>query len=67
VCGLLAVPTPGGLGGVELGLAAGLAGRLAWADLARLLLVWRFYTVALGAVAGGLLLLFRRSWLKTAS
>jgi hypothetical protein len=67
VCGLLAVPTPGGLGGVELGLATGLAGRLALADLGRVLLVWRFYTVALGAVAGGLLLVFRRSWLKTAS
>jgi uncharacterized membrane protein YbhN (UPF0104 family) len=67
VCGLLAVPTPGGLGGVELGLATGFAGRLGLADLARLLLVWRFYTVALGAAAGGLLLVFRRSWLKTAS
>jgi uncharacterized membrane protein YbhN (UPF0104 family) len=67
VCGLLAVPTPGGVGAVELGLATGFAGRLGLADLGRLILVWRFYTLALGTAAGGLLLVFRRSWHKTRS
>jgi uncharacterized membrane protein YbhN (UPF0104 family) len=50
------LPVPAGLGPVELGFAAWFAGTLRGGDVARLLLVWRFYTAALGAVAGAVLL-----------
>jgi uncharacterized membrane protein YbhN (UPF0104 family) len=50
------LPTPSGFGGVELGLLAGFAGALAVGDAAQLLVVWRFYTLVLGACAGAVML-----------
>ena len=50
------LPLPAGLGPVELGFAAWFAGTLRGGDVARLLLLWRFYTVVLGALAGAVLL-----------
>jgi uncharacterized membrane protein YbhN (UPF0104 family) len=50
------LPTPSGLGGVELGFLAGFAGSLAVGDAAQLLVVWRVYTLVLGSVAGAVLL-----------
>jgi hypothetical protein len=51
------LPVPAGLGSVDLGFAAWFAGTLRDGDLARLLVLWRFYTIALGALAGALLLM----------
>jgi uncharacterized membrane protein YbhN (UPF0104 family) len=54
VNGQLFLPTPAGVGGVELGFVAGFAGNLPAPQLAGLLLAWRAYTtffdVALGAI-----------------
>jgi hypothetical protein len=50
------LPVPAGLGAVDLGLAAWFAGTLRGGEVAQLLVAWRFYTVALGALAGTLLL-----------
>lgn len=47
----LILPTPSGLGVVDLGFLAGAAGDLGGAE-PRLLLWWRFYTSGAGAVAG---------------
>ncbi len=47
----LFLPTPAGLGVVDLGFLAGAAGDLGGAE-PRLLLWWRFYTSGAGAVAG---------------
>lgn len=49
------LPTPAGAGGVELSFVAGFAGSVSGPALASLLLVWRFYTIILGVVAGALL------------
>ena len=51
------LPLPGGGGGVELTVAAALAGVLAPATLGVTLLWWRVYTFYLSALAGGLMLL----------
>lgn len=48
----LALPTPSGMGVVDLGLLAGAAGSTGGAGAA-LLLWWRFYTTLLGAFLGG--------------
>jgi len=50
------LPVPAGLGAVDLGFAAWFAGTLRGGEVAQLLVAWRFYTVALGALAGALLL-----------
>ncbi|HWZ58845.1 MAG TPA: lysylphosphatidylglycerol synthase transmembrane domain-containing protein [Gemmatimonadaceae bacterium] len=50
------VPTPSGMGAVELGFLGGAAGGYTGSDSAALLLLWRFYTtltgIALGFVCG---------------
>jgi uncharacterized membrane protein YbhN (UPF0104 family) len=53
--GQLALPTPAGAGGVELGFVGGFAGALTGGELATLLIVWRIYTLILGAALGALL------------
>jgi len=50
------LPTPSGAGPVEVGFLAGLAGSVEHRQLLSLLLVWRVYTVGLGALAGALLM-----------
>ena len=50
------VPIPAGLGAVDLGFAAWFTGTLGARDLVRLLVLWRLYSIVLGALAGGLLL-----------
>lgn len=50
------LPIPAGAGPVELGFAAWFAGTLTGGEVARLLLVWRFYTLVLGGAAGGVLM-----------
>ena len=52
----LLLPTPSGAGGVELGFAAGFA-FLPVGELAALMIMWRMYTLVLGAVFGGILLM----------
>jgi uncharacterized membrane protein YbhN (UPF0104 family) len=47
----LVLPTPSGAGAVDLGFVGGAAGDLG-PQQARLLLLWRFYSSGLGAVAG---------------
>src|SRR4029450_3710301 len=47
----LIIPTPAGLGAVDLGLLGGAAGELGPANT-RVLLAWRFYTVGVGAIIG---------------
>jgi len=59
-------PTPGGAGAVELGFMAGFAQAASAAQVTGLLVTWRVYTLALGAIAGGLLIL-RAGWLRRAS
>lgn len=54
--GQLALPTPAGAGGVELGFVAGFAGKLSGHDLAGLIVAWRAYTLVLGAALGAMLL-----------
>lgn len=63
--GQTVLPTPSGVGGVELGFLAGFSGTLRGGDLGRLLLVWRFYTLLLG-LAVGVALLARSSWVRRA-
>jgi uncharacterized membrane protein YbhN (UPF0104 family) len=53
--GQLALPTPAGAGGVELGFVGGFAGALTPGELAALLIAWRVYTLILGAALGVLL------------
>ncbi len=55
--GQLLAPTPAGLGAVELGAVASLAGHFPLGNLPALLLIWRAYTLVLGALAGAVLLL----------
>jgi uncharacterized membrane protein YbhN (UPF0104 family) len=50
------VPAPGGGGAVELGFTAGLDSTLPLAQLAGLLIWWRWYTYYLGVTLGGLCL-----------
>jgi len=53
--GQLVVPTPAGVGAVELGFVGGFAESLSPRALAGLLLAWRLYTLILGAALGGVL------------
>ncbi len=55
--GQLFLPTPAGVGGVELGFVVGLGPALAPIAIARLLLAWRIYTIVLGALLGAVLFL----------
>ena len=57
----LVLPTPAGIGGVEFGFLAGAAGSFG-AGEGMLLLLWRFYTVGLGAVLGGYFLIRLYGW-----
>jgi uncharacterized membrane protein YbhN (UPF0104 family) len=50
----LVLPTPAGVGAVELGFLAGLAGDLGSGE-GELLVAWRFYTVGAGALLGAIL------------
>jgi uncharacterized membrane protein YbhN (UPF0104 family) len=52
----LVLPTPAGVGGIELGFALGFASTLRTADVAALLLTWRLYTLFIPAGLGGVLL-----------
>ncbi len=54
--GQMLLPTPAGVGPIELGFALGFAGSMAPGEIAALLLTWRFYTLILGAALGGLML-----------
>jgi uncharacterized membrane protein YbhN (UPF0104 family) len=54
--GQLALPTPAGAGGVELGFVGGFAGAMSARDVAALLIAWRAYTLILGAALGAALL-----------
>ena len=53
--GQLFLPTPAGVGGVELGFVGGFAGTLSAGELAALLVAWRVYTLILGATLGAVL------------
>ncbi|HEX4574130.1 MAG TPA: lysylphosphatidylglycerol synthase domain-containing protein [Gemmatimonadales bacterium] len=66
VYGQVILPTPAGAGAVELGFIAGFAGALRGGEVARLLVVWRFYTLALGVLAGAAVLA-RWGWLRRAT
>jgi len=57
----LVLPTPAGIGGVELGFLAGAAGSFGTGE-GMLLLLWRFYTVGLGVVLGGYFLVRLYGW-----
>ncbi|KPJ93642.1 MAG: hypothetical protein AMS18_05325, partial [Gemmatimonas sp. SG8_17] len=52
----LVLPTPAGVGGVELGFALGFASTLRTPEVAALLVTWRFYTLFIPAGLGGILL-----------
>jgi uncharacterized membrane protein YbhN (UPF0104 family) len=52
----LLLPTPAGVGGVELGFVAGVAPLLSGADTAALLVAWRLYSLVIPAGLGGVLL-----------
>jgi uncharacterized membrane protein YbhN (UPF0104 family) len=60
VYGQQLAPTPGGIGAVELGAVVGFGGQIGPGALALLVVVWRTYTLALGALAGALLLVRER-------
>ena len=51
--GQLVLPTPSGVGGVELGFVIGLTQSLSAREIATLLIAWRVYTSVLPALAGG--------------
>ncbi len=55
--GQLVLPTPAGVGGVELAFVVGLSPSLSGAEIATLLLAWRVYTIVLGALLGAVLFL----------
>jgi uncharacterized membrane protein YbhN (UPF0104 family) len=57
----LVLPTPAGVGAVDFGFLAGVAGNLG-PGAAGLLLAWRFYTVGAGALLGLALALHRFGW-----
>jgi len=52
----LLLPTPAGVGGVELGFVAGVAPFLSATDTAALLVAWRLYSLVIPAGLGGVLL-----------
>ena len=60
VYGQLFLPTPAGVGGVELGFVAGFAGSLSAGQVAGLLVAWRALTTGFDAALGGAL--FVASW-----
>jgi uncharacterized membrane protein YbhN (UPF0104 family) len=51
----LLLPTPAGVGGVELGFVAGFAPMLSGAETASLLVTWRIYSLGIPAGLGGVL------------
>jgi len=53
-------PTPGGVGIVEIGIISGLKGRFTSAELTRLIILWRVYAFALGALLGAAFLVRNR-------
>jgi uncharacterized membrane protein YbhN (UPF0104 family) len=53
--GQLLLPTPAGVGAVELGFVGGFAGTMSAAALATLLVAWRVYTLIVPAALGGVL------------
>jgi uncharacterized membrane protein YbhN (UPF0104 family) len=53
VYGQMFLPTPAGVGGVELGFVAGFAGSLPAAQLGGLLVAWRVFTTGYDAALGG--------------
>jgi uncharacterized membrane protein YbhN (UPF0104 family) len=57
----LILPTPSGVGAVELGFLAGAAGDLG-DDAGRLLLAWRFYTSGAGVLLGAALAVRYYGW-----
>ena len=57
----LLLPTPAGVGAVELGFLGGAAGEMG-ADETGLLFVWRFYTTVLGIIVGLALAGHRYGW-----
>ncbi|MEO8029317.1 MAG: lysylphosphatidylglycerol synthase transmembrane domain-containing protein [Gemmatimonadota bacterium] len=59
----LILPTPSGVGAVELGFLAGAAGDLG-DDAGRLLLAWRFYTSGVGVLLGAALAVRYYGWEK---
>ncbi|HEY6807953.1 MAG TPA: lysylphosphatidylglycerol synthase domain-containing protein, partial [Gemmatimonadales bacterium] len=61
VYGQQLAPTPGGIGAVELGAVVGFGARIGPGALALLVVIWRTYTLALGALAGALLLMRART------
>ena len=65
--GQLFLPTPAGVGGVELGFVVGLGPALAPIAIARLLLAWRIYTIVLGALLGAVLFLRQTLSKRTAA
>lgn len=54
----LVLPTPAGLGAVELGFLGGAAGSMG-EDVGRLLVIWRLYTAGIWIVLGAMLALHR--------
>jgi uncharacterized protein (TIRG00374 family) len=62
----LLLPTPAGVGGVELGFVLGVAPLLPPAEVARLLLVWRAITVGVPAGLGAVLFAHSRLIAKNA-
>jgi uncharacterized membrane protein YbhN (UPF0104 family) len=64
--GQLVLPTPAGVGPVELGFVGGFAESMSPRALAALLLAWRLYTLILGAALGGILAATNAlgAWLK---
>jgi uncharacterized membrane protein YbhN (UPF0104 family) len=57
----LVLPTPSGIGAVDLGFLAGAAGDMG-DESARLLVIWRLYTSGIGIVLGALLALRYFGW-----
>jgi uncharacterized membrane protein YbhN (UPF0104 family) len=57
----LILPTPSGVGAVELGFLAGAAGDLG-DDAGRLLVIWRLYTSGIGVVLGAILAVRYFGW-----
>jgi uncharacterized membrane protein YbhN (UPF0104 family) len=57
----LVLPTPSGVGAVDLGFLAGAAGDLG-DEAGRLLVIWRLYTSGIGIVLGAVLALRYFGW-----
>jgi uncharacterized membrane protein YbhN (UPF0104 family) len=57
----LILPTPAGMGAVDLGFLAGIAGQLG-PEAPALLVAWRFYTVGIGVIVGMVLAVKAFGW-----